>query len=137
MDFDNRLFTVRNTKNGSDFTIPMSIQVHKIFEVRRLEAPSHSIYVFPKKGGAGPVVDIRKQKDKVVRATGIQFSHHCLRRTFATLLNKTIQIDIPTIAVLLNHSPQGVTQKHYVSSQPADFRDLYQRLSDFTLANPH
>ena len=101
VDFDNRLFTVKNTKNGSDFTIPMSTQVHKMFEVRRLEAPSHSIYVFPKKGGAGPVVDIRKQKDKVVRATGIQFSHHDLRRTFASILAREFKVDVPTIAILV------------------------------------
>jgi integrase len=136
VDFDNRLFTVRNTKNGSDFTIPMSTQVYR-FLLDRKHSACCETYVFPNKTRTGPVTSIRKQMDKVRTETGIQFSHHCLRRTFATLLNKSIQIDIPTIAVLLNHSPQGVTQKHYVSSQPTDFRDLYQRLSDFTLANPH
>ena len=114
----------------------MSTQIYGLLLGRKHSAYCET-YVFPNKTRTGPVTSIRKQMDKVRTETGIQFSHHCLRWTFATLLNKTIQIDIPTIAVLLNHSPQGVTQKHYVSSQPTDFRNLYQRLSDFTLANPH
>ena len=55
---------------------------------------------------------IRKQMDKVRNETRIAFTHHCLRRTFAALLRKTLEVDVPTIAALLNHSPQGVTHKH-------------------------
>ncbi len=55
---------------------------------------------------------IRKQMDKVRNETRLAFALHCLRRTFATLLRKTLEVGVPTIAVLLNHSPQGVTHKH-------------------------
>ena len=126
-------FTVKETKNGSDFKIPMSTQVRKMFESRRLESRSHSIYVFPKRGGSGPVVDIRKQKDKVIQATGIQFSHHDLRRTFASVLAREFKVDVPTIAILLNHTPTGVTSKHYLHTQPSDYSEIYQKLSDFLL----
>ena len=114
----------------------MSTQIYGLLLGRKHSAYCET-YVFPIKTRTEPVTSIRKQMDKGRRETGIQFAHHCLRRTFATLLKKTIQVDIPTIAVLLNHSSQGVTQKHYASSQPTDFRDLYQRLSDFMLATPH
>ena len=76
---------------------------------------------------------VRKQKDKVTQDTGIQFTHHCLRRTFASLLKKELGVDIPTISILINHTPQGVTQKHYLTSQPSDFKDIYQKLSGLVL----
>ena len=134
VDFENRLFTVRNTKNGSDLTIPLSNQLYGLLLERKNTATS-GIYVFPNKTDTGPVSSIRKQKDKVIGATGIQFTHHCLRRTFASLLNKELGIDIPTISILLNHTPQGVTQKHYLTSSPKDFRTVYQQLSSIVLKN--
>ena len=81
------------------------------------------------------MTSVWKQKDKVIQETGIQFTHHCLRRTFASLLKKELGVDIPTISILLNHTPQGVTQKHYLTSLPRDFKDIYQRLSDIVLKN--
>ena len=108
VDFDNRLFTVRNTKNGSDFTIPMSEQVYDLL-LERKNAATSDIYAFPNRTSTGPVSSVRKQKDKVIKKTGIQFTHHCLRRTFASLLKKELGIDIPTISILLNHTPQEVT----------------------------
>jgi integrase len=134
VDFENRLFTVRNTKNGSDLTIPLSNQLYGLLLERKNTATS-GIYVFPNKSHTGPVSSIRKQKDKVIGATGIQFTHHCLRRTFASLLNKELGVDIPTISILLNHTPQGVTQKHYLTSSPKDFRTVYQQLSSIVLKN--
>ena len=76
---------------------------------------------------------VRKQKDKVIEETGIQFSHHCLRRIFASLLKKELGVDIPRISILLNHTPQGVTRKHYLTSRPSDFKDIYQKLSGLVL----
>ena len=134
VDFDNRLFTVRNTKNGSDFTIPMSEQVYGLLQERKNNASS-DIYVFPNKTLTGPVTSVWKQKDKVTQETGIQFTHHCLRRTFASLLKKELGVDIPTISILLNHTPQGVTQKHYLTSSPKDFRKVYQGLSNIMFRN--
>ena len=128
VDFDNRLFTVRNTENGSDFTIPMSEQIHSLL-LERKQCALLDTYVFPNKTNTGRVTSIRKQMDKVRSETGIVFTHHCLRRTFASLLKKELRVDIPTISVLLNHTPQGVTQTHYLTSSPRDFRKMYERLS--------
>ena len=132
VDFDNRLVTVRNTKNGSDLTIPMSEQIHSLLLERKQCALSDT-YMFPNKTNTGRVTSIRKQMDKVRSETGIVFTHHCLRRTFASLLKKELGVDISTISVLLNHTPQGVTQKHYLTSTPKDFRKEYQGLSNIVL----
>lgn len=135
VDFDRRCFSVRDTKNGSDFTIPMSTQIYGLLLERKHQALSKT-YVFPNKTNTGPVTSIRKQMDKVRNETMIAFTHHCLRRTFATVLKKELDIDIPTISILLNHSPQGVTQRHYLVSVPMDFRAVYQRLSALFCNDP-
>ncbi len=130
VDFDNQVFTVRNTKNGSDFTIPMSEQIYNLLLERKNNATS-DFYVFPNKTSTGPIGSVRKQKDKVIKETGIQFTHHCLRRTFAMLLKKELGIDTNTISILLNHSPQGVTQRHYLTQKPKDFTNVYKSLHNF------
>ena len=103
----------------------MSEQVYSLLLERKNNATSDT-YVFPNKTLTGPVSSVWKQKDKVIEETGIQFTHHCLRRTFASLLKKELEVDIPTISILLNHTPQGVTQKHYLTSHSSDFKDIYQ-----------
>ena len=112
----------------------MSTQVCSLL-LERKNTASSDIYVFPNKTLTGPVTSVWKQKDKVIRETGIQFTHHCLRRTFASLLKKELGVDISTISILLNHTPQGVTQKHYLTSLPSDFRKVYQQLSSIVLKN--
>tara|TARA_Y100000589_G_C26765294_1_gene471525 strand:- start:281 stop:541 length:261 start_codon:yes stop_codon:yes gene_type:complete len=86
----------------------MSEQVYDLL-LERKNAATSDIYAFPNRTSTGPVSSVRKQKDKVIKKTGIHFSHHCLRRTFASLLKKELGIDIPTISILLNHTPQEVT----------------------------
>ena len=122
----------RITKNGSDLTIPMSEQIYSLLLARKNNANS-DIYVFPNKTSTVPIISVRRQKDKVIKETGIKFPHHCLRRTFAMLLKKKLRVDIHTVLVLLNHTSQEVIQKHYLTSQPCDFIDMYQKLSRLIL----
>ena len=68
----------------------MSEQIYSLLLERKNDNTS-DIYVFPNKTSTGPISSVRKQKDKVIKETGIQFTHHCLRRTFAMLLKKGIK----------------------------------------------
>ena len=111
----------------------MSEQIYSLLLDRKTNANS-LIYVFPNKTSTGPIGSVRKQKDKVIRETGIQFTHHCLRRTFAMLLKKELGIDTNTISILLNHSPQGVTQRHYLTLTPLDASNVYNNLGNMFYA---
>ena len=82
----------------------MSEQVYSLL-LDRSNTANADIYVFPNKTLTGPVSSVRKRKDKVIKETGTQFTHHCLRRTFASLLKKELGIDMPTISIMLNHTP--------------------------------
>ena len=138
VDFSKRQLTVLGTKNGRDHTIPMADFVFELLK-RRSKTKGHECYVFENRRGNGPLGSIRKQILRVTRGTGITFTHHDLRRTFATLLSSELKVSDGVISRLLNHSPKGVTEKHYINSSPSDYVEIYNRLCDLvfiTNTNP-
>jgi len=64
----------------------------------RLKSP----YVFPGEGKTGYIVEPKRAIDAVTAATGISFSCHDLRRTFATLA-ESLDLSGYTVKALLNH----------------------------------
>ena len=60
-------------------------------------------------------------------------THHDLRRTFATLLSDELAISADVIGRLLNHSPKGVTERHYIHGDPRKLSDIYEQLSRLIL----
>jgi len=61
-----------------------------------------SPYVFPGEGKTGYIVEPKRAIDCVIEATGITFSCHDLRRTFATLA-ESLDLSGYTVKALLNH----------------------------------
>lgn len=68
----------------------------------RLASP----YVFPGEGKTGYIVEPKRAIDAVTAATGISFSCHDLRRTFATLA-ESLDLSGYTVKALLNHKQAG------------------------------
>ena len=103
-----------------------------VFELleRRYENKKHERYVFENRRGNGPLGSIRKQIAKVTKKTGITFTHHDLRRTFATLLSSELKVSDGVISRLLNHSPKGVTERHYINSSPTNYIEIYHELCE-------
>ena len=64
----------------------------------RLASP----YVFPGEGKTGYIVEPKRAIDAVTAATGVSFSCHDLRRTFATLA-ESLDMSGYTVKALLNH----------------------------------
>ena len=99
----------------------MSEQIYSLLLDRKTNANS-DIYVFPNKTSTSPIISVRRQKD-----TSIKKRVYSLRIianiNFAMLLKKELGIDTNTISILLNHSPQGVTQRHYLTSSPKDYKN--------------
>ena len=61
-----------------------------------------SVFVFPGSGQSGHLVEPRKQLVRVKQQSGIEFSIHDLRRTFATI-GDSLDISRYTLKRLLNH----------------------------------
>jgi integrase len=129
VDMKGRTLAVVQTKNRQPHALPMSDYLLELLQ-RRQETRAGE-FVFP--GRKGALAEPKKQIEKVVAASGVPFSCHTLRRTFATIAES---LDIPYFALkrLLNHKTKGdVTAEHYTVITVERLREPMQKVTDFVL----
>jgi len=89
-----------------------------------------SQYVFPGEGKTGYIVEPKRAIDAVTASTGITFSCHDLRRTFATLA-ESLDLSSYTVKALLNHKQQtGDVTGGYIILNVDRLREPMQRVTD-------
>ena len=128
VDFNQKIFTVRETKGKRDHTLPMGSFLYALLVSRYNLEGKHKTYVFPNKKGVDKVGSIRKQHLKVTKKTGIEFSPHDLRRSYATYLEQELGTNESVIGRLLNHAARGVTSRHYIKSKASSYAVLQENL---------
>jgi integrase len=140
--------SAERTKNSIEHRLPLSAEAVAVFR-RALERSNGHPFVFPGLDGK-PLTDgvarraiHRALQDGLLTYSaldnGLQvekavatFGPHDLRRTFATLLDEELQVREAVISMLLNHSKQGVTGKHYNhSTKLIPMRDAISRWGVF------
>lgn len=128
VDLKGKTLTIMNTKNHLNHTLPLSEFLVDLLTRRKETASSQ--YVFPGNGQGGFIVEPRKQMNKVIESTGIQFILHDLRRTFITLAEG---LDISAYAVkrLVNHKISHDVTSGYIIADVERLRKPMQQLSDF------
>jgi integrase len=112
IDFSGRTLTVATTKNGKPHTLPMPGYILRML-ASRWEGRGESPFVFPGDGASKHIEDPRAACHSVYEASGVSFTLHDLRRTFATIAES---LDIPSYALkhLLNHASGDVTGGYIV-----------------------
>ena len=140
-----------STKSNRQHVIPLTKHVRSIIQLRFDENNARpqsnhddkefgkSQWVFlssrksSKTGLYSHIVSPHKAIKKIRAQTGIEFSPHDLRRTFATLLNERGVSNI-TIEKALNHAPSSIAAKSYVNNpRLSKLRKVYQELEDAIL----
>jgi integrase len=91
----------------------------------RLASP----YVFPGEGKTGYIVEPKRAIDAVTAATGISFSCHDLRRTFATLA-ESIDLSGYTVKALLNHKQDNDVTGGYIILNVDRLREPMQKITN-------
>lgn len=136
VDFEERAFTVVDTKNRQPHTMPMSTYIHELLSERLKTAPKDkngkrlSPYVFPSGGEAGYLQEPKRAIDNVTEATGIVFSCHDLRRTFETIA-ESLDLSKYTLKALLNHKQdKGDVTAGYIILNVERLREPAQRIAD-------
>lgn len=119
VDFDAKVLTVRDTKNGTDHSLPLNALLLRIPP----ESKTSSFWQFCISRTEKPRLSDLSVKSvaELVSKSGVAFAPHDLRRTFV-LLTEESGIDVVVRKRLLNHSSQDVTEKHYAVRNPERLR---------------
>ena len=134
VDLKARTFTVTDTKNRQPHTLPLSDHLLEML-TRRLAAADKARpkrkFVF--EGPRGRLSNLRYAMESVNKASGVEFSIHDLRRTFATVADA---LDVPAYALkaLLNHKSAGDVTRGYVQVTVERLREPMQKITNYFLA---
>ena len=132
VDLAGQAFTVKDTKNHRNHTLPMGRWLAGRFAAMHQAKPEGAVYVFAP--GEEPMPDhiYRQAQEMVCAAVGFHFTPHDLRRTFATIA-ESLDISQLTIKRLLNHVTTSEVTGGYIVFTPDRLRDPMQRVEDFIL----
>lgn len=128
VDFKEQVFVVRDTKNGTDHFVPINRFISALLE-RQKASSKHSEWVFPARYGTGHMTEPKSQLRAFKKATGVQFTFHDLRRTFATHA-KLNGADQGMIGKALNHKSGGSITESYIKTRVDMIRPVFQAVSD-------
>lgn len=129
IDWAEKTFTVTNTKNHTDHTLPMFGTVYVMLLSRWEDRQDNCPWVFPSRTGKGPIRDTRKQFAKIIAKTGYKFTAHDLRHTFSTFLHQ-LEVGKITITRLMNHTEKSITER-YIKTNPRDHVAVVAKIHDF------
>jgi integrase len=135
VDWTARHFVVHNTKNGTDHYVPLSSLISHVLLLQRQyldkeknESRRDSVWVFPNRYGTGHMTEPKSQLARIKEATGLEFSFHDLRRTFAQHAHLH-GIEHPLIQRALNHKTGSITDQ-YISTQIETLRPVFEAVAD-------
>jgi len=134
VDFEDKTFTINDTKNSLRHTLPLSDYLEELL-LRRQENTKGE-FVFPSRSSSGHIIEPKKSLHRINELSGISFTLHDLRRTFITIAES---LDIPAYALkqLLNHKdPRDVTAG-YIVMDIERLRIPMQKISDFISEHLH
>lgn len=133
INFEAQYWTVRNTKNGRDHSLPFSRYTEEILKKRFASDTRDATYVFAGRSVEGCLKDVEHVQNLIVAECGIEFSPHMLRRTFSSVAGRELQ-DYLVKRLVNHHNKQDVTQNHYIVLKDVNIlRRPLQQVEDFIL----
>lgn len=130
VDFQEGCFTILDTKNKESHTLPLSDYLIKLLMQRKAEAWQGNPYVFPGNGKFGYLQEPKRAIETVTATTGITFTCHDLRRTFATIAD-SLELSEYAVKSLLNHKQQlGDVTSGYIILNVDRLRKPMQRITN-------
>lgn len=130
IDLKSKTIMLQDTKNREVHTLPMSDFIYDLLEERSRQGTSE--FVFPADSQTGYINDPKKAVLKVAELSGVPFTLHDLRRTFATIAEG---LDLPAYALkrLLNHKMNNDVTAGYIMRDVERLRKPMQRIAAFLI----
>lgn len=130
IDLKDQTLTIPDPKNREAFTVPFSRFVLDILTERDRKREAESPWVFPGTGKRGHLVEMKRLTHRVATESGVPFTNHDLRRTFATVA-ESLDLSPYAIKRLLNHKMRGDVTSGYIITDRERLRAPVQRIADF------
>ena len=127
VDLEGGQLTFKNTKNGGDYTIPISPLMRTILRHREKEKINEFVFGYAASKTGRVVCPPQHAIKQVRQACGREWSMHDLRRTFTTALTG-LGVHQFTIAHLMKHSPNTTMTLSYA---PPTNEQLLEALTKF------
>ena len=134
VDFENEIFTVLNTKNHKNHTLPMTSATKDMF-IRRYENDQKKKFVFPSSIKTKQHMTASRTFTRVCSEVGFDFTAHDLRRTFASVAF-SLGHDADAIGQALNHTQNSVTFL-YIQRNHARIKDILMSIQDGLFREPY
>lgn len=134
VDLSNRTVAFRQTKNHRTHTLPVGKWLLALL-ARRFATAGASRFVFPADNKTGHLMHHRKSVLAIAQQSGVPFTLHDLRRTFASIVNHRLERNFSayTVKRLLNHSSGGDVTQGYIQFGVEDLREPMQAIETFVL----
>lgn len=132
IDLAARTLRVLDTKNHDDHILPLSDFLCDLLKERSKKADG-ATYVFESESTGNPLKEPRAQITRVVRASGVSFTIHDLRRTFCTVA-ESLDLSHYALKRLLNHRMAGDVTAGYIGKNIERLRDPMQRITSYILS---
>lgn len=121
--------TALDTKNHSDHTLVIPIAL--LPEIKVLyKQTGHSKWVFAGKNPENPMTVPKKQILAISKTTGILFSSHDIRRTFATI-GEAVGVPLTMIKRLMNHVTTDDITSSYIVTEDETLRVAINKVADY------
>jgi len=129
VDMKNKTITALDTKNHSDHTLPIPISLlPHITSLHRLTGDSK--WVFAGEDPSKAMTVPKKHIAAIVKNTGIEFSSHDLRRTFATI-GEAVGVPLSMIKRMMNHVTTDDMTTSYISTEADTLREAINKIGNF------
>lgn len=145
VDLRRGTFTARDTKNGDDHTLPISNRVRELFQERQ-QAAKELLEIAKRQPTERNIAaaelaetyvigtaQIQRQLDTIEAETGLKIGPHDLRRTWASMAERS-GVGAYGLKAALNHKSTGdVTGLHYAQVTTEDLAPIMQQVEDAIL----
>lgn len=134
IDFEERTITFENTKNHRTHILPFGDWLGE-FLTDLCENKKPNDYLFAANNRLGHLKDHRKAVKQISDDCGVEFSLHDLRRTFASIVENDIGLNVSEYLQnrLLNHVQNDVHGKHYVQFDMERLKPIMQAVENYIL----
>lgn len=130
VDFEERVLTIPETKNGEVLKIPMG---DFIFDMLKGRYEYHyNEWVFPSSGDTGHLVEPKKAVFRVRNDSGIYFTIHDLRRTYMTIA-ASLAISTYALKRLVNHKTSHDVTGGYIILGIDQLREPVRKIENYIL----